>query len=222
MRGVLTHAAPPDLPSPPPPPLTSCATPEVLELLGNGGATEQNVMQYLGVVEQRTSEMVQARLWLGSARLRTVSGCAAAVGWCANHTRTTGTTPLAVLPDAGGRGRGGCSRACGDGADGQARAPRPARLCHRPALGAAGKPGDHVVLVARYVVAGADGLLPPLPPPPPPQSWCRRAATRAPSRPLTLPATTRGRARMMTALWTARRWRRGRDGRQRAAQRRGR
>ncbi|KAL4431319.1 hypothetical protein ABPG75_006575 [Micractinium tetrahymenae] len=37
---------------------TGCATPEVLELLGGEGVSEKNVMQYLGVLEQRTNELL--------------------------------------------------------------------------------------------------------------------------------------------------------------------
>lgn len=50
-------------PSPPAPAFQychhcSCATPAVLELLGGEGVTEKNVMQYLGVLEQRTNELL--------------------------------------------------------------------------------------------------------------------------------------------------------------------
>jgi len=36
-----------------------CASTSVEELLGNQGVTESNMMQYLGIVEQRTSEILQ-------------------------------------------------------------------------------------------------------------------------------------------------------------------
>jgi hypothetical protein len=40
-----------------------CNTPAVRELLGDEGAvTEANVMAYLGIVEQRTNELLQVRL----------------------------------------------------------------------------------------------------------------------------------------------------------------
>lgn len=36
-----------------------CGTPAVRSLLGEGGVTETNMMQYLGIVEQRTNEILQ-------------------------------------------------------------------------------------------------------------------------------------------------------------------
>ena len=36
-----------------------CNTPEVSEMLGEGGVTESNMMQYLGIIEQRTNEILQ-------------------------------------------------------------------------------------------------------------------------------------------------------------------
>ncbi|GAQ87539.1 hypothetical protein KFL_003590130 [Klebsormidium nitens] len=36
-----------------------CATPAVKELLGDAGVTESNMMQYLGIIEQRTNEILQ-------------------------------------------------------------------------------------------------------------------------------------------------------------------
>merc|ERR1711865_244739 len=36
-----------------------CATTSVEEMLGNQGVTESNMMQYLGIIEQRTSEILQ-------------------------------------------------------------------------------------------------------------------------------------------------------------------
>mmetsp|Transcript_28818 Transcript_28818/g.35017 ORF Transcript_28818/g.35017 Transcript_28818/m.35017 type:complete len:526 (-) Transcript_28818:1065-2642(-) len=36
-----------------------CNTPATRELLGEGGVTEQNMMQYLGIIEQRTNEILQ-------------------------------------------------------------------------------------------------------------------------------------------------------------------
>lgn len=36
-----------------------CATPSNLELLGTDGVTESNMSQYLGIIEQRTNEMLQ-------------------------------------------------------------------------------------------------------------------------------------------------------------------
>lgn len=35
-----------------------CATPEVLELVGEEGVSEKSLMQYLGVLEQRTNELL--------------------------------------------------------------------------------------------------------------------------------------------------------------------
>ncbi len=40
----------------------SCNTPAVMELLGDEGVTEKNLMQYLGIIEQRTNEILQVRL----------------------------------------------------------------------------------------------------------------------------------------------------------------
>lgn len=44
-----------------------CGTPAVRGLLGEGGVTEGNMMQYLGILEQRTNEILQVRspLYLG-------------------------------------------------------------------------------------------------------------------------------------------------------------
>jgi len=36
-----------------------CNTPAVMEMLGDHGITEQNMMQYLGIIEQRTNEILQ-------------------------------------------------------------------------------------------------------------------------------------------------------------------
>ena len=36
-----------------------CGTPAVRSLLGEGGVTEGNMMQYLGILEQRTNEILQ-------------------------------------------------------------------------------------------------------------------------------------------------------------------
>merc|ERR1712230_266718 len=36
-----------------------CATTSVEEMLGNQGVTESNMMQYLGIIEQRTTEILQ-------------------------------------------------------------------------------------------------------------------------------------------------------------------
>ena len=36
-----------------------CNTPANLEMLGNEGVTEANMMQYLGIIEQRTNEILQ-------------------------------------------------------------------------------------------------------------------------------------------------------------------
>lgn len=36
-----------------------CATPATKEMLGDDGVTEQNMMQYLGIIEQRTNEILQ-------------------------------------------------------------------------------------------------------------------------------------------------------------------
>lgn len=36
-----------------------CGTPANMELLGNEGVTEGNMMQYLGIIEQRTNEILQ-------------------------------------------------------------------------------------------------------------------------------------------------------------------
>ena len=36
-----------------------CNTPAVMEMLGDQGITEQNMMQYLGIIEQRTNELLQ-------------------------------------------------------------------------------------------------------------------------------------------------------------------
>lgn len=45
-----------------------CGTPAVCSLLGEGGVTEGNMMQYLGILEQRTNEILQVRsplyLWV--------------------------------------------------------------------------------------------------------------------------------------------------------------
>ena len=38
-----------------------CGTPAVLSLLGEGGVSEANMMQYLGILEQRTNEILQVR-----------------------------------------------------------------------------------------------------------------------------------------------------------------
>ena len=40
----------------------SCNTPAVMELLGEEGVTEKNLMQYLGIIEQRTNEILQVCL----------------------------------------------------------------------------------------------------------------------------------------------------------------
>ncbi len=37
----------------------SCNTPAVMELLGDEGVNEKNLMQYLGIIEQRTNEILQ-------------------------------------------------------------------------------------------------------------------------------------------------------------------
>ena len=36
-----------------------CGTPAVRSLLGEGGVSEGNMMQYLGILEQRTNEILQ-------------------------------------------------------------------------------------------------------------------------------------------------------------------
>lgn len=36
-----------------------CGTPAVRSLLGEGGVSEANMMQYLGILEQRTNEILQ-------------------------------------------------------------------------------------------------------------------------------------------------------------------
>ena len=36
-----------------------CGTPAVRGLLGEGGVSEANMMQYLGILEQRTNEILQ-------------------------------------------------------------------------------------------------------------------------------------------------------------------
>lgn len=36
-----------------------CNTPAVMDLLGDGGVTEKNLMQFLGIIEQRTNEILQ-------------------------------------------------------------------------------------------------------------------------------------------------------------------
>ena len=36
-----------------------CNTPANMEMLGNEGVTEANMMQYLGIIEQRTNEILQ-------------------------------------------------------------------------------------------------------------------------------------------------------------------
>lgn len=43
-----------------------CDTPAVKELLGTDGVTDTNIMAYLGIMEQRTNELLQvrAREWL--------------------------------------------------------------------------------------------------------------------------------------------------------------
>lgn len=39
-----------------------CGTPAVRSLLGEGGVSEGNMMQYLGILEQRTNEILQVCL----------------------------------------------------------------------------------------------------------------------------------------------------------------
>lgn len=63
-RSAQCHTIPP--PAPPPPGPCSCATPAVLELLGGEGVSERNLMQYLGVVEQRTNELLAQFLLLAA------------------------------------------------------------------------------------------------------------------------------------------------------------
>ena len=36
-----------------------CSTPAVQEMLGDAGITEVNMLQYLGILEQRTNEILQ-------------------------------------------------------------------------------------------------------------------------------------------------------------------
>ena len=43
-----------------------CATPAIMELLGDDGVTEQNLMKYLGIVEQRTNEVLSKYFALAS------------------------------------------------------------------------------------------------------------------------------------------------------------
>lgn len=38
-----------------------CDTPAVKELLGTDGVTDTNIMAYLGIMEQRTNELLQVR-----------------------------------------------------------------------------------------------------------------------------------------------------------------
>jgi hypothetical protein len=38
-----------------------CDTPAVRDLLGEDGVTEANLMAYLGIIEQRTNEILQVR-----------------------------------------------------------------------------------------------------------------------------------------------------------------
>lgn len=66
----------------PPLPRRSCNTPAVLELLGEGGMTEKNLMQYLGIVEQRTNEILQVGDWRGWTG---IAGVLAGVRLCAER-----------------------------------------------------------------------------------------------------------------------------------------
>lgn len=42
-----------------------CDTPAVKELLGTDGVTDTNIMAYLGIMEQRTNELLQVRMRQG-------------------------------------------------------------------------------------------------------------------------------------------------------------
>lgn len=47
-----------------------CSTPAVQEMLGDVGITEVNMLQYLGILEQRTNEILQ----VGTAEVAPASG----------------------------------------------------------------------------------------------------------------------------------------------------
>lgn len=47
-----------------------CGTPAVRSLLGEGGVSEANMMQYLGILEQRTNEILQVCLLQRMALVR--------------------------------------------------------------------------------------------------------------------------------------------------------
>ena len=72
-----------------------CNTPAVMELLGEGGVTEKNLMQYLGIIEQRTNEILQVRgAWGqgGQAALGPRSlGVGARAGASGQHMQAEGT-----------------------------------------------------------------------------------------------------------------------------------
>lgn len=59
-----------------------CNTPSIRELLGEGNVTEANLMQYLGIVEQRSNELLQAyatvERWAGRHAVTTAGQTAAA------------------------------------------------------------------------------------------------------------------------------------------------
>lgn len=58
-----------------------CDTPAVRALLGSGGPTDASLMQFLGVLEQRTHELMQV-----------IPGCSHPHAWCVNA--------LVLPPDA--------------------------------------------------------------------------------------------------------------------------
>lgn len=51
-----------------------CNTPAVRDLLGEEGLTEANLMAYLGIIEQRTNEILQVRgqRYLNAARVHEI------------------------------------------------------------------------------------------------------------------------------------------------------
>lgn len=79
-----------------------CNTPSIRELLGEGNVTEANLMQYLGVVEQRSNELLQAyatvERWAGRSVITTAGQAMAAGSPGPKGAPTGGLSTMRVDP----------------------------------------------------------------------------------------------------------------------------
>lgn len=116
-----------------------CASPATKEMLGDD-VTETNMMQYLGIIEQRTNEILQQfatthAISQGQARKRTVSGPARAGRiWLGDRARgeLTGTYVLRHCPRAQLRERCSLAAVCCRCREPQALNAPPAAPAFRP------------------------------------------------------------------------------------------